>query len=148
MSDINIIAIDPVTRRVTQSFNIVPVKVSGIEALLQLSIKTVLTTAGSDIFAPEYGGSARRYIKSGLYASDLPIIATDLGQAVAKAERQIFEEQEISTESIPADEKLQSMKLISVQWNREESCIDARILVTSVAGDSAVANLANQIRVN
>ena len=149
MSDLNVIAIHPVTRRVTFSFNTVPAKAEGMEALLQLCVKTVLTTAGSDIFAPSYGGGARAYIRSGLYISDMPRVASDLSQVVRKAEKDIFQNQEAETagKSIPADERLKSMTLLSVNWNNVDQRIDARILVTSVAGESADVNLANQIRI-
>jgi len=149
MSDLNIIAIHPITRRVTFSFNTVPLKVEGMSALLQLCVKTVLTTAGSDIFAPEYGGGARAYIKSGLYVSDMPRIASELSQVVRKAERDIFQNQETESagKAIPADERLKSLTLLSVNWNEVDQRIDARILVTSVAGESADVSLANQIRI-
>jgi hypothetical protein len=62
MADINVTAVNPRTRRVTFAFQIVPRKTKGMETLLQLCAKTILTTPGLDFFAPEFGGGLIAHI--------------------------------------------------------------------------------------
>lgn len=147
MADLNIIAIHPKTRRVTFSFNVLPAQARGMEALLQLCIKTVLTSPGFDTFRPEYGGGVLGFLKMGLSVSDVPKISADISYAVSRAERQILEEQETCGEEIPLSERLRSMKVISIVWDKVFQTLDARILVTSATGESSDVSLANQIRI-
>lgn len=144
MSDINITAINPRTRRVTFSFQIVPRKTKGIETLLQLSAKTVLTTPGIDIFAPEYGGGLLAYAGKNLNISEMPRIYADMAYIVRKSEEQILREQ--AGNPIRAADRLRSLTLLSIDYLPAEAALDVRVLVTSELGEQADISMANQLR--
>jgi hypothetical protein len=145
MSDINITAIHPNSRRVTFAFNVVPRRSRGMETLLQLCAKTVLTTPGIDIFAPEYGGGLLSYSARGLSTADIPRISADMAYIIAKSTQNIILEQ-AATDIVP-EERLKSMTLLSITYIESEGCLDVRVLVVSEAGDRADISLANQIRI-
>ena len=144
MADINILEIDPKTRRVSFSLNLVPTKVDGIVNLLQLCIKTVLTTTGYDSFSPLYGGSLKDYLKKGIMRNDIPSVSADIVQIVSTAESHIKYEQQGT--SIPDSEKLKSMKVTSIEWNYTLDSLDVFMQVTSVSGVTTDINLGNQLR--
>lgn len=144
MPDINIMAIDPKTRKVTFSFNLVPVMAEGVPALLQLCIKTVLTTTGKDKFSPLYGGNIRDYAKKGVFRNDLSAVKADIVHMVSDAATQIKQEQ--LSRDLPDTEILKSMTVTSIQWNDTLDTLDVFIKVVSLAGESIEVNLANQLR--
>lgn len=144
MADLNILAIDPVTRRVSFSFNLVPVKTDSIASLLQLCIKTVLTTTGKDKFSPLYGGNIRDYARKSVFRNDLNAVKADIVHLVADAEKQIKYEQ--VDMDIPDNERLKSMQVTDILWNDSLETLDVYIKVTSVAGQSTEISLGNQLR--
>lgn len=144
MSDINITAVNPVTRRVTFAFQIVPKKTKNMETLLQLCAKTVLTTPGKDVFAPAYGGGLLSYPGRNLNISDLPRISADMAYIIRVSEEQILTEQ--SGNDIHIQERLRSLTLLSITFLEDEMALDVRALITSEAGEQAEISLANQIR--
>jgi hypothetical protein len=144
MADINITAINPRTRRVTFAFQIVPKKTKGIETLLQLSAKTILTTPGIDIFAPVYGGGLLAYSGRNLNIAEMPRIYADMAYIVNKSQEQILIEQ--MGNPIGIQDRLRSLTLLSIDYLPDESALDVRVLVTSEAGDSADISMANQLR--
>lgn len=145
MSDINILAVNPDTRRVTFAFNIVPKRARGMETLLQLCAKTVLTTPGIDIFAPEYGGGLLSYSARGLSTADIPRISADMAHIISLSERQIILEQEAT--DITPEERLRSLTLLSIEYLEPEGVLEVRALIISEAGEEADISLANQIRI-
>ena len=145
MSDVNITAIHPITRRVTFAFNIIPRRARGMEALLQLCAKTVLTTPGIDIFAPEYGGGLLSYSARGLSTADIPRISADMAYIISKSTQQIILEQ--SATDISPEDRLKMMTLLSIDYIESEGVLEVRVLVTSEAGEKADISLANQIRI-
>lgn len=144
MSDINIIAINPRTRRVSFAFQIVPKKTRGIETLLQLAAKTILTTPGKDVFAPEYGGGLLAYAGRNLNINEIARISADMAYIVRKSEQQIILEQ--SGNEFPIQDRLRSLTLLSVDYIESEGALDVRVLVTSEAGEQADISMGNQIR--
>ena len=144
MSDINITAVHPTTRRVTFAFQIVPKKTNAMETLLQLCAKTVLTTPGKDLFSPQYGGGLLSYAGRNLNINELPRIQADMAYIIRKSEEQIILEQ--TGNFLSLDERLRSLTLLSITYLEEEGALDVRALITSEAGDSADISLANQIR--
>lgn len=144
MADINITAVNPRTRRVTFAFQIVPKKTSGMETLLQLCAKTVLTTPGKDVFAPRYGGGLMTYSGRNLITDDIPRISADMAYIIKRSEEQILLEQ--AAMDIAPYERLRSLTLLSIDYLPDEGALDVRALVVSEVGDRADISLANQIR--
>lgn len=144
MSDINIVSINPRTRRVSFSFQIVPKKTKGIETLLQLAAKTILTTPGKDVFSPAYGGGLLGLAGKNLSTYDRAKISADAAYIVRKSEEQIIVEQ--TGKPFLIEDRLRSLTLLSIDFLEDEGALDVRVLVTSEAGESADISLANQIR--
>jgi hypothetical protein len=145
MADINIIAVNPLTRRVTFDFNAFPVKTRNMETLLQLCAKTVLTTPGKDFFRPEYGGGLLSYAGKNLSKNDLPRVYADMAYIIRVSEEQIIKEQ--LGMSLGTQERLRSLILISIDYIEGEEVLDVRALITSESGDQAEISLANQLRI-
>jgi hypothetical protein len=118
MADINIVAVNPKTRRVTFDFNAFPRKTRNMETLLLLCAKTVLTTPGDDFFRPEYGGGLLNYAGRNLSLNDLPRVASDVAIIIRKSEEQILAEQ--YGKSINSQERLRSLTLYGLDYLPED----------------------------
>lgn len=120
--------------------NRVPSKVNGILRLLQLFVKTLLTTPGTDIFSKKSGGGGMRGIGRTFSRAETGGIVSDFVVSVDNTTRQL-----IATQSrrpgIPADERLLTAKVTSSNFSVQESGLMVSIEVTSHAGRSATANV-------
>lgn len=141
--DINILTINPETRIASFRFNRVPRKTRGIEGLLQLAAKTILQTPGQDIWSPEYGGGLLSYTANGVNSKMKARVRSDITYIIRQSERQILDEQ--SDMILNSDERLQSLKLLDIEWLSDNVSIIIRVLVTSVSGENADMRLPNQL---
>ena len=129
-----------ITQRSFLRFRIGPTanKTRGILRLMQLYLKVLFTTPGTDIFSPNSGGGALAHLGQGVNAgSDL---ASGLVVAVDTTTRQIVQMQG-RNQSIPPDERLLSAAVISAGYSKADTALVASIQLTSLAGRSAVARL-------
>lgn len=141
--DLNIVTIDPVTRIVSFKLNTVPRKTVGIEGLIQLVAKTILTTPGTDIWSPEYGGGLYSYQANGINSSKMNLVTSDILSIVKRSEDQIRKKQ--SSLILNDDEKLKSLQVLSVTFDQGTLAIVAHILVTAYSGLTADMRLPNQL---
>ena len=141
--DLNVVAIDPYTRIVSFKLNVVPRRTVGIEGLVQLVAKTIITTPGTDIWSPEYGGGLMSYQANGINSSKMQLVTSDIISIVKKSEQQIKKEQSVL--NIADDEKLRSLEVLSVDFDSLTLSIVAHILVTAYSGLSADMRLPNQL---
>jgi len=118
-----------------------PAKVRGILRLVQLFLKVLLTTPGSDIFVPRLGAAALRNLGQTFGATQQGDIVSDFIVAVDLATRQLIAIQG-SDSSIPADEKLLQAKVVSSSFDRNSSALIVSVELTSQTGQGALANLA------
>lgn len=116
-------------------------KVRGILRLVQLFLKILLTSQGSDIFARKIGASALRNLGDTFSAAESGRVVSDLVLSVANAQRQLIAIQARDT-SIPADERLLAAKVTRAAYDRNESALVATIELTSQTGRVGLANLA------
>lgn len=112
MPDLNILRIDELTRRVTWGLNILPARTRGIELLVQLCAKTILSTAGQDYLRPEYGGSILSLSGRTLNSDDIPRLNTDIAYIVRSSEEQILREQ--VDKPVHIDERLKALTLLGI----------------------------------
>ena len=117
-----------------------PSKVSGILRLVQVFLKILLTTTGTDIFAPRIGGNALRDIGLTFGKDQGGNVVSDFIVAVATTARQITAIQ-ARDPSIPRDERLLAAKVLSANFNRAEAALVVSVELTSQAGRSATANV-------
>jgi hypothetical protein len=115
-------------------------KLQGIFRLMQLFLKVLMTTPGTDIFSPGSGGGALSRIGQSIGAEDGSDIVSDLVISVDRTTRQIIQIQS-RNQSIPAGERLLSAKVLSCGFNKNETAQTASIELVSQAGKSALAQL-------
>jgi len=117
-----------------------PGKVTGILRLIQLFLKVLFTTPGSDIFDPTLGGGALRAVGRHFGVMEGNEVLNNLVIAVDNTARQIVALQ-AKDSSIPLDERLLSAKVLRAEFNKRETTVDVAVEITSQAGRTAVANV-------
>ena len=117
-----------------------PSKVSGILRLLQLFMRLLFQTPGTDIFAPKLGGGALVHIGQSVSIEQGTDLVGDFIVSVDNTTRQIIQIQG-RDQTIPPDERLLTAKVISAGFNKNETAIIASIEVMSQAGRAALARL-------
>jgi hypothetical protein len=117
-----------------------PGKVRGILRLMQLFLKLLFTTSGSDIFSPRMGGSALKNLGKTFGKDQGGAIVSDFVIAVDNTNRQIVALQGRDP-SIPADERLLNARVLSANFDFNQSALIVSVELTSQAGRAAVANV-------
>ena len=145
MPDINIMRIDPITRRVTWGWNVLPARNYGIELLVQLCAKTILTTSGQDYLRPECGGNILSLSGRSLNSDDIPRLKADIAYIIKSSEEQILREQ--VDKVIPADDRLRKITLLSIDIDLSEGTVDIRVLVENESGRASKFNFEASVRV-
>lgn len=117
-----------------------PSKVRGILRLMQLFLKLLFTTPGSDIFAPQSGGGALRGLGANLTVAGGQGLINDFVIAVRRTAEQILLIQSRDS-ALPLDERLLSARVASARFEASEAALVVSVQLTSQAGRSATANL-------
>lgn len=115
-------------------------KTRGVLRLMQLFLKVLFTTPGTDIFSPKVGGGALVHLGQSVGLEQGSDVAAGLVISVDSTARQIVQIQG-RNQAIPPDERLLSAKVISAGFNKNETALVASIELISMAGKSAVARL-------
>lgn len=115
-------------------------KVRGILRLQQLFLRMLITTPGSDIFAPSLGGGALARLGQSVSVVDGSDIVSDFIIAVDNTQKQLIQIQG-RNQSVPPDERLLSADVISSGFNKNETALLASVAINSQAGERAVARL-------
>jgi hypothetical protein len=117
-----------------------PSKVSGILRLIQVFLKILFTTPGTDIFSPRVGGNALKDIGLTFGQDQGGGIVSNFVIAVGSTQRQIQAIQ-ARDPSIPRDERLLSATVTRAGYNRAEAALIVSVELTSHAGRAATANV-------
>lgn len=117
-----------------------PGRVTGILRLVQLFLKVLFTTPGSDIFNKRTGGGALVNIGETFGADEGGDIISDFVISVDTTARQILAQQGRNPR-IPRDERLLSARVKAAGFNRQLGALIATVELTSQAGRAALANL-------
>jgi len=117
-----------------------PAKVTGILRLMQLYVKLMLTTPGSDIFNKKAGGGLLSFIGSTAYGAEGGDLVRRFVIANDQVSRQIIAIQSRQP-SLPPDEKLLAAKVLSARFSISQSALMASTELTTQAGRSAATNL-------
>jgi hypothetical protein len=118
----------------------VPSKARGIIRLIQLFLKILFQTPGTDIFAPKVGGGALKSLGENYGKEEGADIQASFIIAVDNTARQIIQIQGRDA-STPPDERLLTANVLSIGFNLNETALVASIEVTSQAGVRAVPRL-------
>lgn len=117
-----------------------PGKVRGIQRLVQLFIKILFQTPGSDIFNKGAGGGVMNKVGVTFGADEGNNLVTDFVIAVNRTQRQILAMQGRDQRS-PRDERLLSANVTGAQFDKLQGAYYVTIEIVSQAGRSATANL-------
>lgn len=114
--------------------------IKGIERLVQVFIKLILQTPGSDKFNPSEGGGLLSVIGRNISRSDTKGVQATIVGAVGRARDQILAKQG-RNHRIPSDERLLSAITEAVGYDPSTTTVSARVALAAVSGRTAVANL-------
>ena len=117
-----------------------PGMVRGILRLVQLFIKVLFTTPGTDIFSPTSGAGALKILGATFGASSSKNIISDFVISVDTAARQLVSVQSRDP-SLPTDERLMAAKVTHAGFNQDTGTVLATVELVSQAGTQATANL-------
>lgn len=115
-------------------------KTSGILRLMQLFLKVLFTTPGTDIFSPKTGGGALVHLGQSVGIEQGSDVTSSLVISVDATARQLVQIQG-RNQATPLDERLLSAKVASAGFNKNETALVASIELLSMAGNAAVARL-------
>lgn len=115
-------------------------KTSGINRLVQLFVKVLLTTPGSDIFSAGLGGGAMRNLGRTFSKDAAGGIVGDFVISVDTAAKQIVAMQSRKPR-LPRDERLLSAEVQSARFDAAQTALIVSITLVSQAGTAATANI-------
>lgn len=121
-------------------FGNIPNRASGIERLIQLFLKTMLQTPGTDIWVPNSGGGLLRAVGRAVGKNDHASVVADFQLSVTRARQQIMQ---LQASNPPTDlsERLLYARPIDVKFLPHELALVGKIDIANQAGKSAVVGL-------
>ncbi len=117
-----------------------PGKVRGIQRLMQLFVKLLFQTPGSDIFSKNSGGGIMNKVGSTFGQDESNNIKTDFVIAVNRTMRQMLGMQGRDQRS-PRDERLLSANVTGAQFDKTQGAFYISVELVSQSGASAIANI-------
>lgn len=114
--------------------------IKGIEKLVQAFCKILLQTPGSDRFRPNEGAGLMRLVGRNVSKGDSKNLQASVVGSVTRARDQLLARQAVDRR-IPADERLLSVTAEAVGFDTMNTTLSARISLSAVSGQLAVANL-------
>lgn len=107
--------------------------VSGVQKLVQHVVKGILSSSGSNRFAPEEGGSLLRSLGQTLSPDAKGQIATIVSHAISTTETNLLSAQASDT-SLPLNERLLRLQLLAVDFLETEMEVTATVRLQTMAG--------------
>lgn len=114
--------------------------ISGLLKLVQLFIKILLQSPGSDIFDPEIGGGLQDLIGAITSTKRQDKVLGAISKAISSTESQIRRAQ-LDTPELPLSERLLSATLLDLQMLENLDEARARVQIDNVAGETGLAAL-------
>lgn len=118
--------------------------VAGILKLVQLIVKMLLTTPGTDHFSVGAGTILRGLFKRGVSSSSMPLLTMDIMVSIQDMERQILDIQ--AGDNIPDDERLKEIIIRNVQYLEVSGEWQVQISVLSEGGEQVAFDLAPYLK--
>lgn len=114
--------------------------IKGLERLIQIFCKVLLQTPGTDRFRPNDGGGLLKLVGRNVSRGDSKNLQASVVGAVTRTRDQLLSRQG-SDRRIPADERLLTATTDAVGFDATTTTLSARIAISAVSGQLAVANL-------
>jgi len=115
-------------------------KVNGMLRLVQLFVKMLFTTQGTDIWTQRLGGNGLRDVGRSFGRDGGSGIVADFHIAVQETQKQIIAIQ-TRDPSIPREERLLKAKIATVRYVRTEAALIASIELTNQTGKPVLASM-------
>jgi hypothetical protein len=131
--DFPLIVFDPETGVASVGIPSVIRPVRGIKKLVQVVVLALLKNGGQDVLTPDEGSGVRSLIGQFNY-SDTSEIKIEVLRRIRKVEAEILANQEVV--SLPADEKLRELKIMSVVSDPANGNTAVSLQVINEAGQS------------
>lgn len=112
----------------------------GIERMVQIFVKLLLQTPGSDKFDPTKGGGLMAAVGRNVSRNDGSAVQAAVVGAVSRARDQLLAMQSQNSR-IPADERLLTAKTEAIGYDPATTTVSARVAISAVSGRQAVTNL-------
>jgi hypothetical protein len=137
MEDYKVIKIDPITRIVTLEPSIPPVKITGLEKLVQLTYLAIMNSPGRNVLNPEDGGGLVDMIgQYNLDSVDISEVLSEVTQRIEKIKEEILEYQ-TNLEVEDPSERLQEFTALTVEQGTNIDTIVVKFRLISEAGEIA-----------
>jgi len=107
--------------------------VSGIQKLIQSVVKILLSIPGTNRFSPEEGAGLVQKLSINLSEASSSAISTAVSQCIQTVQDQIQDSQ-AGNKDLSMDEKLRSLSLNRLSFNRTSGEVTASVLLTTYAG--------------
>lgn len=114
--------------------------IKGLEKLIQSFCKLLLQTPGTDRFRPDDGGGLLKLVGRNVSRGDTKNLQASVVGAVTRTRDQLLARQG-ADRRIPSDERLLTAITEAVGFDTSTTTLSARIGVSAVSGQLAVANL-------
>lgn len=118
--------------------------VAGILKLVQMLVKMLLTSPGSDHFAVGTGTIIQGLFKRGVSQSSFQLLKMDIMISIQDLERQILDIQ--AGQPSPDDERLKEIKILNVQYLEVSSEWQIQISVLSEGGEQVAFDIAPYLK--
>jgi hypothetical protein len=121
-------------------FGVIPTEVEGSDRLVQLFVKVLFQTPGSDIYNKTVGGGLLRIKKRGSISGDLNAVSAEVAAAIDKTDKDIRSMQ--SGLVLPAEERLVKAEILHIRPDYKTNDINVLVHLRTLAGTEAYFNVA------
>jgi hypothetical protein len=119
---------------------VIPGQVEGADRLIQLFVKVLFQTPGTDIYHKDIGGGLLRIRKRGTSGNDVSTISAEIAAAIRKTDKDIKGMQAGLT--LPAEERLVSTEILRIRQDPNTQDINVLIALKTLAGSTEYFNVA------
>lgn len=116
-------------------------KTSGTQRLVQMFVKILLQTPGTDRFSPTIGGNLLGLVGSVINKRSSRALSVSVVDAVSKTTEQIISMQSRSKRTLPSSERLLSAEAEATGFNPSTTTLTARVIIKAASGEESAANL-------
>ncbi|MEN6550203.1 MAG: hypothetical protein ABFE07_29515 [Armatimonadia bacterium] len=136
--DIRVVIPNRYNYAISTSTNL-PRPASGIDSLVQLVVKAIKTTPGRDLFSPNTGMGLKGLLPPVSAQIEDQAARSEVAKGLLKISEEIKSAQ--SDPNLKAEEKLESLDLLDVNFDPQQGLWDIRVQVVSAAGTAATLGL-------
>jgi hypothetical protein len=119
---------------------VIPGEIEGIDRLIQLFVKVLFQTPGTDIYHKTIGGGLLRIRRNSTISGDYNAISSEIAAAIRKADQDVKAMQAGLT--IPSEEKLVSTEILRIRPDPNTQDINVLLALKNLSGSREYFNVA------